>query len=67
MLVTMLSSFTQAERQRITKCTNECRTQTKAKTVKLGQKRKIHQGKLADLHTKWLDVTEISSQMGIFL
>lgn len=65
MIVTILSSVAQAERQRILERTNEGREEAKAKGVKFGRKRSIDRREFQSLVERGHGATCISKEMRI--
>jgi DNA invertase Pin-like site-specific DNA recombinase len=65
MVVTILSTVAQAERQRILERTNEGRLDAKSRGVKFGRKRSVDRDKLMALKQQGFEASEIAKKMGI--
>ena len=64
-MVTILSAFAQAERERILERTNNFRLEARAKGVRFGCKPRINSDRVLMLRGEGLGATEIAMQMKI--
>jgi DNA invertase Pin-like site-specific DNA recombinase len=65
MVVTILSTVAQAERQRTLERTNEGRMEARAKAVKFGRKPTVDKSQVRALHSHGVGATEIARQLKI--